>query len=109
MAKTDYGYSYKYDGSGNIIENIATENGKPWFRAEDEFDKKGNLIKRKMYYVWDKTLSGFDKIRYDDKGNQLEKDDFDAGCNLVFRFIDKYDDKGNLIQLIAEKKEIPLK
>jgi hypothetical protein len=104
LAKTGNTYSYKYDTINEILEAVATQDGKPWYRAEYEYDTKGNLIKRKMYYAWDKGLSDFFRVKYDDKGNQLEKDDFNADSILVFRFIDKYDDKGNLIQEIARRK-----
>jgi hypothetical protein len=104
VVKNESHYSYKYDSNGNIIENIATQNRKPWFRFEYTWDNKGNEIQEKQYYAWDKTLSGYNKTKYDSMGNELERDCYDADSVLYFKFIMKYDKNGYKTQEMARRR-----
>ena len=69
-----------------------TEKGKLCFKFEKFYDENGNIIKENNF---DASGSLFSKIEwnYNDKGNKIEKNNYDAAGTLLIKI--KYVENGN--------------
>jgi hypothetical protein len=91
---------YKYDGKGNLIQEI-------WYNAESsvskkygyKYDDKGNEIAMNRYDARDSLICK-DSYKYDDKGERIEWNHFNlyppTDGSLSKKVIFKYDENGNI-------------
>src|SRR5690606_2878970 len=127
--------SYKYDENNNLIEWVTNNDDKRFnLKYILKYDNQDNLIEELFYgdstYVYKgkelKKYNSKNRIiesnQYDSKGNLsyrrfydrkenlIEKIEYDS-LNVRFKWTYKYDDKGNLTELIKmnNKREILLK
>jgi hypothetical protein len=101
----DAGYAYdangnllsmlkcEYDYKGNLKKrNIYYANGV--LQRCTEFDSKGNQTKSSSYDA-NGVLSGYSEYEYDSKGNQTKSSSYSANGVLSYYYEYEYDSKGN--------------
>lgn len=91
-------YTFKLDANGNETELKTTQNNKPWYRDENTYDDRGNLIQMDEYVPWD-TLNKKEYYKYDSKNNLTEKKGFMANGKFFFKYTYSYNDLGDIIEL----------
>ncbi len=90
----DYKSLFKYDTSGNMIEQDDYENGKKLAeKIVDSYDDKGCLVKSILYYPID-TICWMNMSKYDSAGNEIEATHYE-GTKFDWHGVTTFDDKSN--------------
>jgi hypothetical protein len=91
-------FSYEAENRfGNIEKG---ERYRPWSNEYDhqiKYDEKGNKIEKNSYNS-DGSLSSRYTYKYDEKGNKIEKNSYNSDGSLSSKDTHKYDEKGNKIE-----------
>lgn len=88
-------FAYQYDDKGNLIKTAEKRVEKDiTFFNSMKYDQRGNEIEN---YLFDKLAFRY-KYIYDEQGNVLEKDSFNASGELEEKFRYKYDIQSNKIE-----------
>jgi hypothetical protein len=82
-----------YNERGYCIEEMESEDGKPFRKTKSKFDSLGN----KIYEVWGEG-SNIRKSSYDKNENIIEHLSLDENEKLVWRWVSKYDSNNVLVE-----------
>lgn len=95
-----YRISYKYDNTGNILEETFYNSASNvWARRETyKYDNKNNKIEW-IDYLSDGTISLRSTHKYNEGGNEIEQNRYSSDGSLLDKWIFKHDEKGNVIEL----------
>jgi len=108
--------SNKFDIKGNIIdsktESYPKNDSRGWFCISHEtkkYDVKGNNIEIVILDCVNGAMNRKTIQKFDDKGNIIEENNYNADGRLMYKYIYKfdYDKKGNWIKKIDYKNEVP--
>ena len=73
------------------------QNGSLYYKYTFKYDEKGNEIERNSY-ISDGSLYYKYTYKYDEKGNEIEENIYSSDGSLSIKYISKYDEKGNKIE-----------
>lgn len=99
-----YHFIYKYDNSGNIIEQSYFKSKKFLQKYSYKYNIENNIIEQDYYKSIDK-LDSKNKYIYDDKGNIIERNLYESNGKLQYRYLSKFDDNGNEIEIQSYKPD----
>lgn len=98
-------FNYKYDLNGNVIEKTVSSyhDGKSSWRTKYNYryNLKGSLVETVTFL--NGVLQTKEILKYDLKSRPLEWIQFDSYGKQSFRFIHKYDTRGNIAEEIEYK------
>jgi hypothetical protein len=96
--KLVYKIKLKYDSNNNLQEKTrVSDKGRPIFKYIYYYNKKGYKIKAKAYnYYNNKKLYWIRTYDYNERGDLIEKKEYDENKELTSKTIFKYNDKGNI-------------
>lgn len=104
-SRYSYKFTYKYDGKGNLIEEVWYGNdGKLWLRYVYNF--KGNQ-KERLVYSADGSLNQRSLHTLDAKGNEVEEIIYEPRDNSIrskYSYVYEFDAKGNWTKRTASKR-----
>jgi len=86
--------SYNIDVKGNMLESDTYTNGKFAYKWTYKYDESGNRIEDDQFYLLDSFIQKW-VYKYDDKRNNIEMGLYTD--SLVERYEYKYNDRGNMI------------
>ena len=73
------------------------QNGSLYYKYTFKYDEKGNEIERNRYNS-DGSLRSKYTFKYDEKGNKIEYNSYNSDGSLLSKYTYKYDEKGNEIE-----------
>ena len=80
-----------------ISDNQMFDDGSLSSKHTVKYDDKGNQNERNLYNS-DGILRSKETVKYDDKGNLIEWNSYNSDGSLSYKETNKYDDKGNRIE-----------
>ena len=97
LSLSEFSYEAK-DRFGNIEKGERKRQSSYEYDQQIKYDEKGNKIERNSYNS-DGSLVNKWTYKYDEKGNRTEANTYNSDGSLNLKLIFKYDEKGNITEL----------
>jgi len=98
---------FEYDDNGNNIKETRIKNGKPVFIKLNNYENSRIIesffydLKKWMGFNLEDFLDTRTEFRYNEKGEKIEETKYDRSNRLKSRLTSKFDEKGNLVEIIS--------